>query len=273
MNIITNLIKLFTVFVMIISFGMSTNDFIDQDQVQVQIQVQVHNQKGRNFVDYIKYTSLLVIDTQGCFMNKNASLYVSNSASIIDPINSLMKLGWGGGVILTQDWHPPNHISFASSHNEQPFTMKKISSKAVPESIDQMLWPTHCVQNTQEAEIHPYIETEPNMIVIRKGQNIDVDSYSAFGDQFGGKYENTFLHRILSSNGVNTLVLTGLATDYCVFHTAKDAVRLGYKVYLIENSVKGVDPITTSNVMDAMRNMGVVIVKNENEYIRSVLEI
>ena len=258
---IYNITKLFLIFG--IGFGMDIKMGVCMKQLS--------NAISLNFIDYIKFTTLIIIDTQGCFMNKNASLYVNNSMSIVDPINSLINLGWGGGVVLTQDWHPSNHISFALTHNEKPFTLKKIYSKTVPESIDQILWPTHCVQNTVEAEIHPYIQQKSNMIVIRKGQNINIDSYSAFGDKLGGKYEKTFLDNILSLNNINTLVLTGIATDYCVFYTAKDAIRLGYKVFLIENCVKGVDPVTTSNALDSMRNMGVIIVKNENEFIRMIV--
>ncbi len=137
-------------------------------------------------------------------------------------------------VILTQDWHPPGHISFASSHpGRQPF-----ESIPLPYG-EQVLWPDHCVQGTPGAAFHPDLRTTPAEAVIRKGFHRAIDSYSAL-------FENdhrtpTGLAGYLRERGLRRIFLAGLATDFCVNFSAQDARRLGFDTYVIEDACRGID--------------------------------
>ncbi|KRS13073.1 nicotinamidase [Roseovarius atlanticus] len=175
--------------------------------------------------------ALIVIDVQNDFCPGGA-LAVEGGDRVVAGINTMMRDA--GAVILTQDWHPAGHSSFASSHE----------GKAPFEVIDmpygsQVLWPDHCVQGTQGADFHPDLETDRADMIVRKGYNPAIDSYSAF-------YENdhetpTGLHGYLRSRGMTELVMVGLATDFCVSYSAVDAARLGYPVTVLRDLCRGID--------------------------------
>jgi len=137
-------------------------------------------------------------------------------------------------VVLTQDWHPQTHSSFAANHPDaEPFSA--INMPYGP----QVLWPTHCVQGSNGAEFHPRLDVDAAHLIVRKGFNPAIDSYSAF-------YENdretpTGLQGYLVSRGVSTLTLVGLALDYCVAYSALDAARLGFGVTVIESACRAID--------------------------------
>lgn len=176
-------------------------------------------------------TALLVIDVQNDFC-PNGALAVAGGDDIVAGINALMDAH--SCVVLTQDWHPAGHSSFASSHaGKAPF-----ETVGMPYGT-QVLWPDHCISGSDGAAFHPELRTDTAQIIVRKGFRSAIDSYSAF-------FENdhstpTGLHGYLQERGVNSLVLTGLATDFCVAYSALDAARLGYAVELRQDLCRAID--------------------------------
>ncbi|WP_374395420.1 bifunctional nicotinamidase/pyrazinamidase [Tabrizicola sp.] len=175
--------------------------------------------------------ALIVIDVQNDFCPGGA-LAVAGGDEIISRINGLMSDF--ATVVLTQDWHPADHSSFAANHpGAQPFTL--IQMPYGP----QVLWPVHCVQGTEGAEFHKALRTDPAQLVVRKGFRAGIDSYSAF-------FENdhvtpTGLEGYLRSRGVTAVTLVGLATDYCVAYSALDAARLGFRATVLEGATRAID--------------------------------
>ncbi len=191
---------------------------------------------------------LLVIDVQNDFCPEGA-LAVPEGDAVVPVINR-MTPGFAH-VVLAQDWHPPGHESFASSHpGREPF--ETVEAAYGP----QTLWPDHCVQGTPGAAFHPDLETGPAELIIRKGFRAAIDSYSAF-------YENdrttaTGLVGYLRGRGFTRVFLCGLATDYCVQFSVLDAVREGFAAALIEDACRGIDlDGSLAAARQAMREAGV----------------
>lgn len=175
--------------------------------------------------------ALIVIDVQNDFCPGGA-LAVAGGDQIIGRINALMATH--PTVVLTQDWHPAGHSSFASSHpGKTPFETVEMAYGA------QTLWPDHCVQGSQGAEFHPDLRTDPAQLVIRKGFRPGIDSYSAFFEN--DRTTPTGLDGYLRSRGVERVVLAGLATDYCVGFSALDAAGLGFGVTVDLAGCRGID--------------------------------
>ena len=175
--------------------------------------------------------ALIVIDVQNDFCPGGA-LAVTGGDEIIARINALMAEF--SCVVLTQDWHPANHASFAANHQgAAPFSLAQMPYGP------QVLWPTHCVQGTQGAEFHPNLRTDPAHLVIRKGFRARIDSYSAFFEN--DRTTATGLHGYLQDRGARKLTLVGLATDYCVAYSALDAAKLGYQVTVLEGACRAID--------------------------------
>lgn len=175
--------------------------------------------------------ALIVIDVQNDFCPGGA-LAVTGGDEIIARINALMAEF--SCVVLTQDWHPANHASFAANHpGSAPFSLTQMPYGP------QVLWPTHCVQGTKGAEFHPNLRTDPAQLVIRKGFRAGIDSYSAFFEN--DKTTATGLHGYLQDRGARKLTLVGLATDYCVAYSALDAAKLGYQVTVLEGACRAID--------------------------------
>jgi nicotinamidase/pyrazinamidase len=174
---------------------------------------------------------LLVIDVQNDFCPGGA-LAVGDGDAVVPIVNRLSQRF--DHVVLTQDWHPPGHGSFATTHpGHAPF-----QTVTMPYG-EQTLWPDHCVQGTSGAAFHPQLSTERAELVIRKGFRRDIDSYSAF-------YENdrrtpTGLAGYLRDRGLQRLFLVGLATDYCVHYSAVDARRLGFDTIVVESGCRAID--------------------------------
>jgi len=195
-------------------------------------------------------SALIVIDMQYDFCPGGA-LAVPEGDSIVPGINALMALF--PAVILTQDWHPAGHSSFASSHDgKAPFDMVDMPYGR------QVLWPDHCVQGSQGAAFHEGLDTDRADLIIRKGYNPAIDSYSAF-------FENdhttpTGLHGYLQTRGIDDLTMVGLATDFCVNFSAVDAARLGYRVTVRQELTRGIDLDGSLNAaLAGMREAGVVL--------------
>ena len=175
--------------------------------------------------------ALIVIDIQNDFCPGGA-LAVAGGDAIIPRVNALMD---DFPVrVLTQDWHPADHSSFAANHpGAEPFGL--IDMPYGP----QVLWPVHCVQGTQGAAFHAALRTDPADLVIRKGFRAAIDSYSAF---FENDHETpTGLEGYLRTRGVTELTLVGLATDFCVAYSAIDAAKLGFAVTVLEGACRAID--------------------------------
>ncbi len=174
--------------------------------------------------------ALLVIDVQNDFCPGGA-LAVTGGNDIVPGINAAMS-GFDA-VILTQDWHPAGHSSFASSHGADPMSMMDMPYGP------QVLWPDHCIQGTQGAAFHAGLQTDRADLIIRKGYNAAIDSYSAFFEN--DKTTPTGLQGYLRTRGIDTLTLVGLATDFCVNYSAVDAAKLGFKVTVQTDLCRAID--------------------------------
>jgi nicotinamidase/pyrazinamidase len=179
----------------------------------------------------VETSCLIVVDVQNDFMPGGA-LAVPKGDEVVAPINRMGSRF--RHVILTQDWHPKGHVSFASSHpGKKPF-----------ETIDlpygkQVLWPDHCVQGTEGAALHRNLSIPHAELVIRKGHHRDIDSYSAFLE--ADRKTPTGLAGYLKERGFKKIYACGLATDFCVAWTALDARAAGLDVVLIEDACRGID--------------------------------
>jgi len=174
---------------------------------------------------------LLVVDVQNCF-TPGGSLAVNDGDKIIPIINRLAPAF--EHVILTQDWHTPGHVSFASTHaGKKPF-----ETVSLPYGT-QVLWPDHCVQGTPGAELHKDLRIPHAEMIIRKGYRKHMDSYSAFYEADGKT--PTGLAGYLKERGLTTVFLVGLATDFCVFWSAMDARKAGFDALVIEDATRGID--------------------------------
>lgn len=194
--------------------------------------------------------ALIVIDVQNDFCPGGA-LAVAGGDAIIPRVNALM--GQFATVVLTQDWHPASHASFAANHpGRAPFDMVDMPYGA------QTLWPVHCVQGTDGAAFHPALRTDPAQLVIRKGFRPAIDSYSAFFEN--DRTTPTGLDGYLRSRGISAVTLAGLATDFCVAFSALDAARLGYAVTVDLAACRGIDlGGSMAAMLQAMRAAGVVL--------------
>ncbi len=187
--------------------------------------------------------ALIVIDVQNDFCPGGA-LAVAGGDEIISRINGLM--GDFTTVVLTQDWHPANHASFAANHpGAAPFSLTTMPYGP------QVLWPTHCVQGTTGADFHKDLRTDPAQLVIRKGFRSEIDSYSAFFEN--DRTTATGLEGYLKNRGVTSVTLVGLATDYCVAYSALDAARLGFKATVLEGACRAIN--LNGSLADAQAQM------------------
>lgn len=174
---------------------------------------------------------LLVVDMQNDFCSEGA-LAVPGGEEIVPVVNALIERY--PHLVLTQDWHPPGHLSFASSHPGcAPFQSIEMPYGA------QTLWPDHCVQGTAGAEFHAGLAATKAELVVRKGFRREIDSYSAFFEN--DRETPTGLGGYLQERGLRELALVGLATDFCVGFSALDARRLGFKATVIEDGCRAID--------------------------------
>ena len=194
--------------------------------------------------------ALIVIDVQTDFCPGGA-LGVPEGDQIVQPINDLM-VGFDV-VILTQDWHPKGHSSFASTHADKaPFDTLEMAYGM------QVLWPDHCIQGSEGAHFHPTLNTERADMIVRKGFNPAIDSYSAF-------FENdhstpTGLEGYLRTRGITDLTMVGLATDFCVNFSAVDAANLGFQVRVREDLCRAIDlEGSLAAAQEGMRAAGVIL--------------
>lgn len=199
---------------------------------------------------------LLIIDMQNDFCPGGA-LEVPEGDRIITTINRISP--YFQRVVATQDWHPYDHVSLARNQSSHD-----VGETVKINDIDQYLWPDHCIQGSEGAELHPDLDTSPVHLILRKGFRTELDSYSAFFEN--DKETTTGLHSYLQSMNIDNVYITGLALDYCVYYSALDAVELGYNVYVIQDASKGIDE-PKDNLKKALSNMqskGVHLVQSES---------
>ena len=199
--------------------------------------------------------ALILVDIQNDFVPGGA-LQVAEGDQVVPVANRLMPMF--DLVVATQDWHPADHLSFASQHPD-----KKAGNMIKLHGQNQILWPDHCVQNTFGAELVAGLDKNRIDRVFTKGTNRQVDSYSGF---FDNDYRQaTGLGEFLKQKGVTDVSILGLATDYCVKFTALDARQLSFKTFVIEDGCRGVNlnPSDVSKALEQMQRAGVKIVQSK----------
>jgi nicotinamidase/pyrazinamidase len=183
---------------------------------------------------------LVIVDVQNDFCPGGA-LAVPRGDEVVPVVNRLARAFHH--VVLTQDWHTPGHLSFASSHpGKQPFDTTELPYGT------QVLWPDHCVQGTRGAEFHPALDVTRAVLVVRKGFRPAIDSYSTFFEN--DRRTPTGLGGYARERGATRVILAGLATDFCVRYSAEDAHKLGFAVTVVEDACRGID---TDGSLDAAR--------------------
>ncbi len=204
-------------------------------------------------------TALLVIDMQNDFVPGGA-LAVNGGNEILNGINYLITESFKKGVIIvfTQDWHPPGHKSFASAH--KGYKPGDIYSE---EGIGPVLWPDHCVQGTKGSDFVDGLLVSKGSLILRKGMNQNIDSYSAFLEN--DKKTETGLRGYLQTRGIKKVMIVGLATDYCCYYSAIDAKSFGFDVIFVKDLTRGVNipANNVSNSLNDMKNREILIVNLE----------
>lgn len=198
-------------------------------------------------------TALILVDLQNDFC-PGGNLAVPGGDEVIPIANQLQPLF--DIVIATKDWHPQDHMSFASNHPG-----KNIGEVILVNDLEQILWPDHCIQGSKGAELHPLLETTNITNYFLKGVDKTVDSYSAFFDN--AHLRSTGLADYLLAHKIEDIYILGLATDYCVRFSCLDAVHLGFSVHVIEDACRGVE-LKEGDIAAAfaeMKNEGVNIVR------------
>lgn len=206
---------------------------------------------------------LLLVDIQRGFC-PGGNLAVPDGDAVVPIANRLIAEGGYDLVVASQDWHPPDHGSFASQHpGAAPFTLGVLGGKP------QMLWPDHCVEGTADADFHPQLDQSGIDHVQRKGENRAVDSYSAFRDN--DRAALTGLADFLIGKQIDRLDICGLATDYCVKASALDAraMMADVEIRCIVDACRGIDPARVAAAIDEMEAAGVRIVTSNEIFERA----
>lgn len=193
--------------------------------------------------------ALIIVDIQNDFL-EGGSLAVPKGNEVIPVINGMIENY--DLVVATQDWHPANHKSFASQHTgKNPFEMIDLNG------LPQVLWPDHCVQGSFGAEFHQDLNTRPIEAIFRKGMDVEIDSYSGFYDN--GKRKNTGLLGYLKDREVKEVDVVGLAADFCVYFTAKDALEGGFSTRIIESATRAIDSENWGKLKREFESLGGII--------------
>jgi nicotinamidase/pyrazinamidase len=219
----------------------------------------------------LEETALLIIDVQKDFCGGGA-LAVSGGDEVVPIANQLATLPFKS-MVASVDCHPPNHISFASSHsNAALFEVIDVDASrfGVSERFRQCLWPNHCVEGSEGVEFHTDLQLRDTCLKVLKGRHPGVDSYSAFGDIFEGKYERTELEALLKKESISRVVVVGLALDHCVAATARDAMRLGFATTVIKEGCRGVEQTSTDAAVEHLKRIGVSVVERVDEFLATL---
>ncbi|HKI98388.1 MAG TPA: bifunctional nicotinamidase/pyrazinamidase [bacterium] len=195
--------------------------------------------------------AFIVVDVQNDFC-PGGSLAVTEGDRVVPVVNDHRKEF--ELTVFTQDWHLPDHMSFASNHpGTKPFDVIRLGGQ------DQVLWPDHCVQGSQGAAFHPDLDVRPQDPVFRKGELTEVDSYSGFLDN--DRKHETGLRRFLQDKGITEVYVAGLATDVCVKFTVLDALKYGFKTYVYKGGCRAVNvqPDDERNAWQEMEQAGAIL--------------
>lgn len=197
--------------------------------------------------------ALIIVDLQNDFLPGGA-LGVAGGDEIVPLINQLIKQF--PLVVATKDWHPADHVSVAAVHGKTPGELIDVNG------TPQILWPTHCVQNTPGSEFPSSLEQEYISKIFYKGSDLMIDSYSTFFDN--SKLHATGLEEYLNSQGAKEIYVAGLATDYCVKYSALDAKSLGFEVYVIQDACRAVnvEPGDDERALKEMQQVGINIINS-----------
>jgi nicotinamidase-related amidase len=221
--------------------------------------------------------ALIVVDFQEDFTPPNGSLAVAEGRDIAPVVNRL--LGYPFKVtIATKDFHPPDHISFASNHpppNNVPFETEIVIRNPynAEETEVTRLWPDHCVQGTRGAELVPELDVQKISHVIEKGLDKRVEMYSAFADPFQSPtVSKSKLADILKEAGTSHVFVVGLALDYCVKATAIDSAKEGFKTFVVKEGARAVDPSSFDDVEAQLTKAGVRMVSIDDKEVEQVRE-
>ena len=204
--------------------------------------------------------ALLVVDVQNDFLPGGA-LAVPDGDAILSPLRSLMASGAFELIVATQDWHPRGHISFASSHRgHQPMDTIRLYGHA------QTLWPDHCVQDTKGARLHPDLPWNKAAAIIRKATDPTTDSYSALRNNWNPRGERppTGLTGYLKNHGVREVSICGLARDFCVRWSAEDAVKDGFRVSVVWDLCRSIDPSSDAQLRRRFMARGVKVIDHSD---------
>ena len=194
--------------------------------------------------------ALILIDIQNDFL-PGGSLEVPKGDEIIDNVNFIMDNY--NIVVATKDWHPKDHISFASNHKN-----KNVGQIIKINNLDQMLWPDHCIKDSKGSEFPKKLNSHKIHKIFYKGVDSDIDSYSGFYDN--GKIRSTGLSNFLKKSNINQVDIVGLATDYCVKYSSIDAYNEGFKTKVLYSCVRGISVQTTETAFKEMKDMGISII-------------
>ena len=203
-------------------------------------------------------SALLLVDIQPDFM-PGGNLEVEEGDRILPGVERLMDSGMFAVQAATQDWHPANHVSFASQHpGRAPLDVIELHG------YEQVLWPDHCIQGTPGAELHPNLSWSSADVVIRKGTHPQSDSYSGFRNNWDpqGRRPPTGLAGYLRERGIDAVYICGLARDVCVKWTAEDAVEAGFRTHLFWDLTRSVNPSEDENLRRSLESQGVTILEH-----------
>jgi nicotinamidase/pyrazinamidase len=201
-------------------------------------------------------SALIIVDVQNDFC-EGGSLAVPDANTIIPTINNLMN--YFDYIVATKDWHPSNHKSFAVNNNKPIFSIIDLNG------LTQVMWPEHCIQNTEGSEFHPELNTSKINDIVFKGTDSEVDSYSGFYDN--GRIHKTNLTELLDKNAITDIYIVGLATDFCVKWTALDGIDEGFTVHVIRNATRAV------NMVDGDYELSLYELQKNGVYVMSSNEI
>ena len=198
--------------------------------------------------------TLVIVDVQNDFIPGGA-LAVPDGEKIVPVINELQKKF--DLIVATQDWHPADHASFASNHPG-----KNAFEKIDLHGMEQVLWPDHCIQGSDGADFHPDLETNRIEAIFRKGMDSEIDSYSGFFDN--GHRKSTGLAGYLREKGVSEVHFCGLAADFCVYYSIKDALKENFTVTLIEDATRPLDKEQFEKIKDELHQNKVSLIKGSD---------
>ncbi|RDW93910.1 nicotinamidase [Aspergillus mulundensis] len=227
--------------------------------------------------------ALIVVDMQEDFCPPNGALAVQGARDLAPTINSLLANPGFAVRVASQDYHPPDHISFATNHpapNNRPFECSITMANPAPgreaETKQQTLWPAHCIQQTPGADIIPEIDVAKIDLFVTKGTHPHVEMYSAFADAFGNQDPavvsvNEHLQSSLTDRGVTDVFVVGVAGDYCVKHTALDAAKAGFRSHVVQDATECVVPGSGwEETIRELASAGVLIVRSDGPEIASL---